>query len=217
MKASVLACAVGALLAASAHAQVWIETTDAGDMPGTSQTATGAGALTDIFGTVSVNSDADIFRIYIANPAAFSATTDTAPGTMADTTLYLFNLDGTGIAKNDDVSGANYLSVMPAGDVAYSSLAPGEYLLAVGGFAFSPYYVNPPATLSDLIFDVNTFTGVVGPQAGATGMPILGWANVGMYSSGTYHVSLTGAELVPAPTSLALLGLGGLLVSRRRR
>jgi hypothetical protein len=218
MKASLLACAAGALLAASAHAQVWNEAGDAGDMPGTAQTVAGAGALTDIFGAVSVTSDADIYRIRIANPAAFSATTNLLTGTMTDTTLYLFNLDGTGIAKNDDVSGSNFLSDLPAGNALYSSLAPGDYYLAVAGFAFAPFYVNPPSTIADLIFDVNNFTGVIGPQAGAAGMPILGWANAGMYDSGTYHVTLTGAEfVVPAPASLALLGLGGLVATRRRR
>jgi hypothetical protein len=217
MKTRVMACAIGALLAASAHAQVWIEAGDAGDMPGGAQAAVGVGPLTNIQGSVSALADADMYRIRIVNPAAFSATTNIAPGTMSDTTLYLFNLDGTGIAKNDDISAANYLSDMPAGDLAYSGLVPGEYLLAVGGFAFAPFFINPPATLADLIFDVNVYTGVVGPQAAAVGMPILGWANAGAYSTGTYNITLTGAELVPAPASLGLLGLGALVATRRRR
>jgi hypothetical protein len=205
-------------MAVSAHAQVWNEAGDAGDMPGTSQSVVGVGPLTDIFGAVSVTSDADIYRIYITDPSLFSATTNSAPGTMTDTTLYLFNLDGTGIAKNDDVSGSNFLSDLPGGNPLYNALAPGEYLLAVAGFAFAPYFVSPPSSISDLIFDVNAFTGVHGPQAGAAGMPMLGWANAGMYDSGTYHITLRGAGFaVPAPASLALLGLGGLVATRRRR
>lgn len=209
---------VAALCAASsAHGQVFNEAGDAGDMPGTAQNALGFGPLTDIFGAVSATSDADIYRISITNPAAFSATTGNLAGTMTDTTLYLFNLDGTGIAKNDDISGSNFLSDMPAGNSLYASLPAGDYLLAVAGFAFAPFYVNPPSTLADLIFDVNAFTGVVGPQAGASGMPMLGWADAGMYDSGTYHITLTGASMVPAPGALALLGMGGLIATRRRR
>jgi len=164
--AIVFVAALGA--ATSAYAQIWTESGDAGDLPGTAQSATGVGSLTDIFGSVSLTSDADIYRIYISSPAAFSATTNISPLTMSDTTLYLFNLDGTGIAKNDDISSSNYLSNMPVGAPQYSSLAPGEYLLAVGGFAYAPYYTGP-STLADLVFDVNTFTGVLGPQAGPLG------------------------------------------------
>jgi MYXO-CTERM domain-containing protein len=214
MKSRILALVAAMGAAASAFGQVHNETTDAGDMPGTSQAAVGVGPLTDIFGSVSVTSDADMFLIEITNPAAFSATTNIAPGTMVDTTLYLFNLDGTGIAKNDDVSGSNFLSDMPVGNVAYASLVPGQYYLAVAGFAFAPFWNNPPATLADLMFDVNAFTGVQTPQNPG---PIQGWANAGMYDSGTYHITLTGASMVPTPGALALLGVAGLVAGRRRR
>jgi MYXO-CTERM domain-containing protein len=214
MRIAALALLTALSAGTSAFGQVWNEAGDAGDMPGTAQAAVGAGALTDIFGTVSGLTDADMYLIDITNPAAFSATTNIAPGTMADTTLYLFNLNGTGIAKNDDVSASNYLSVMPVGDVNYASLAPGQYLLAVGGFAFAPFWNNPPAVLADLIFDVNTYTGVLGPQNPG---PILGWANAGAYDQGTYHITLTGASMVPAPGAMVVVGLAGLVAGRRRR
>jgi MYXO-CTERM domain-containing protein len=207
-----LVAAMGA--ASSVFGQVHNEAVDAGDMPGQAQAVVGAGAVTDIFGTVTGLFDADMYVINITNPAAFSATTNIAPGTMSDTTLYLFNMNGTGIAKNDDVSGANFLSDMPVGAAQYASLAPGQYILAVGGYAFAPFWNNPPAALSDLIFDVNTFTGVQGPQNPG---PIQGWANAGAYSEGTYHITLSGAEMVPAPGAVALLGLAGLVAGRRRR
>jgi MYXO-CTERM domain-containing protein len=212
IRAMALVAAFGA--ASSAFGQVHNEAADAGDMPGTAQAAAGAGALTDIFGTAAGLFDADMYVIDITNPAAFSATTNIAPGTMADTTLYLFNMNGTGIAKNDDISGSNFLSDMPVGAPQYASLVPGQYILAVAGFAFAPFWNNPPATVADLIFDVNTFTGVQGPQNPG---PILGWANAGAYSDGPYHITLTGASMVPAPGAFALLGLAGVVAGRRRR
>ena len=198
------------------RASIWNEVGDAGLTPGTAQTAIGVGSLTDIFGSIVTIHDADFFRIRISNPATFSATTTIAPGTMVDTTLYLFRLDGTGIAKHDDIDSNIFLSTLPAGNALYSALAPGDYLLGIAGFAFAPFYTGP-ATLADLIFDVNDFTNVVGPQAGASGMPILGWADAGAYDSGTYHITLTGAEALPAPGAVALLGLAGFAGLRRRR
>jgi MYXO-CTERM domain-containing protein len=212
MRALGLLAALGA--AASAFGQTYNEASDAGDMPGTAQGAVGLGALTDIFGACATRLDADMYVINISNPAAFSATTNVAPGTMTDTTLYLFNLDGTGIAKNDDVDSTNFLSIMPVGAAQYASLTPGDYLLAVGPFAFAPFWNPVPATLADLVFNINTFTGVIGPQNPG---PMLGWADAGSTDAGTYHITLTGASMVPAPGAMALLGLAGLAAARRRR
>lgn len=217
MNKSILSVAVAAGLAltSGAMAQSWPESGDAGALPGTAQMALGAGPLTNITGSVGGIADADMFAIYIDNPALFSATTALLPGSMADTTLYLFNLDGTGIAKNDDISGSAFLSTLAAGDPKFTALTPGIYLLAVGGFAFAPYWNEPPADFSDLVFDVNTFTGVLAPQAGAGA--VAGWVDVGAYSTGTYNITLTGASMVPAPGSLALIGASGLIALRRKR
>jgi hypothetical protein len=211
-----LATVVGVAVAAgAASAQTHPESGDAGSLPGSAQVVSGSGVLANITGSIEGLGDADLFRIVIHDPAAFGATTAIAPGTMSDTTLYLFHLDGTGIAKNDDISGSNYLSSLSAGDPKFTSLAPGEYLLGISGYAYSPYWNDPPTVYGDLVFDVLTYTGVLGPQPGAG--PVVGWIDVGAYSTGTYNITLTGASFVPAPGSVALLGLGGLVAVRRRR
>src|SRR4051812_17306 len=105
MKKFLMLAAMAALGAAtSAYAQSYTETGDAGNMPNTAQTAAGSGALTDLFGGLSGVQDADMYLIDIKDWSTFSATTNVAPGTMTDTTLYIFRLDGTGVAKNDDIS-----------------------------------------------------------------------------------------------------------------
>lgn len=198
-------------IAGTASASIYAEVPDAGELPGTAQDVSGVGALTGITGSVTVG-DADMFRIRISNPAAFSAA---ATGIQGDTTLYLFNLDGTGIAKNDDISGSNFESLLPVGAAQYAGLPAGDYLIAIGGFAYQPFSVAVPSLLSEATFDPNVFTGVQSPQNAG---PVLSWAQLTSGpSSGNYSIALTGAEFIPAPSTAALLGLGGLLAARRRR
>lgn len=215
----IFALMVVAGLSASAHGVVVTETGDAGlipfapaqDISGTASSLDRLdGALTPL-GSV----DVDVYRITIANPAQFSATV--SGGSLTDTTIYLFNLDGTGIAKNDDISGTNFLSAFPVGNAAYASLPAGDYLFGISIFGVIPFSVLNPTLLSQNIFDVNTFTGVQGPVNAAN--PVLDWAQVSTFDEGgTYQVSFTGVTTnAPAPGAMALLGIGGLVAGRRRR
>ncbi len=207
------AIALFGLLAATgmASAQNWAEVGDAGEIVDGVQDVVGVGILNQITGSVTAL-DADAFRIRISNPAAFSAA---ATGIQGDTTLYLFNLDGTGIAKNDDISGTNFESLLPVGNALYAGLPAGDYIIAIGGFAYQPFSVAAPTLLSQAVFDPNVFTAVQAPQNAG---PVLSWAQLATTpTSGNYTITLTGAEFIPAPGAAALLGLGGLLAARRRR
>jgi hypothetical protein len=213
---SVLAlCATAGL----ASATTWNEGAEpaAGPWPilgATYETVTGSGPLTAINGSIVNSGDVDTYLINICDPAAFSASTDNLNTIVDDTTLFLFRLDGTGIAKNDDVSGTNFLSALPVGNALYSSLTPGNYVLAVSYFGTVPFSTDPPTSLAQSTFDVFDFTGVIGPQNG----PAVTWADVSSADgSGAYQIALTGACFVPAPGAAALLGLGGLALARRRR
>lgn len=206
-------------LAASANAVIVSETGDAGIFPlDPAQDVSGsASSLDRLDGALLPSGDVDVdaYRITIANPAAFSATV--SGGTLTDTTIYLFKLDGTGIAKNDDIDGVNFLSAFPVGNAAYATLPAGDYIFAISIFGVIPFSVNPPTLLSQNVFDVNSFTGVTGPVTPTT--TVLTWADVSTFNeSGTYQVSFTGVTTnVPAPSALALVGLGGLVAARRRR
>jgi PEP-CTERM motif len=206
--------------AQAASAQMYSESGDADDGPVGAQLVGGSGPLTSIAGTMVTGGDVDSYRITIASPSTFSASTATTTGAVNDTVLFLFNLDGTGIAKNDDISGSNFRSTLPAGNALYTGLAPGEYILSVSVLPLYPFRVANPTLLGEAIFDINNFTGVIGPLAASVNQPTLSW--VAAFSdapqSGPYTITLTGAEfVVPEPTTLGLLAGVSAFAMRRRR
>lgn len=212
-----IACGVVVALAGSAMAQTWAEAGDAGGLPGGAQTPVGVGPLTTITGEIAASNDfGDFYRIYIGNPAAFSATTNINAGTQTDSALYLFNLDGTGIVYQDDIDGVNFLSTIPLGHPLVAALAPGEYLLLVSGWGMLPAWDPTPAVASLVFPFFNDSTLVYGPQSN---QPMITNLFSGVYSGsrGTYTVTLEGATFVPAPATAGLLGVAGLMISRRRR
>jgi len=188
-----------ALTASGALAQ-WVETGDAGELVGTAQTPLGVGALTTITG--SVGGDTDMYLISINSPATFSASTVGSTGGR-DSQLWLFTTSGMGIACNDDSVGFESTLSGPL----VTSIAPGNYLLAVNGF-------NSNALSAGGLIFPDTFPGVFGPTGPGGGSPLTGWTGAG--ASFGYTITLTGARFVPGPASLALLGLVGLAGRRRR-
>ncbi len=204
-------------LAGSASAQTWAAV-NPGALPGSAETPTGTGPLTNITGevdtTATVANIGHYFRINITNPAAFSARTDIAPGSNTDTALYLVSLSGVGIAANDDISGSNFLSLLPVGNANYASLPAGEYLLLVTSYGVLPAW-DAALSTSSLLFNPSPFTGVRAPQNANVHSTYLFFQDAG--AGGTYNVTLTGVEFVPTPGAVALMGLGGLVAARRRR
>jgi hypothetical protein len=181
------------IVAGALSAQTWDETIngggDAGELVGTAQIVAGSGALTEITGDNPTNNDRDLFLIRISNPAAFSATTNTNPGTNADTQLWLFTSTGVGIAFNDDVAQPNYLSTLPVGNPLYNALTPGDYLIGV-----SPW-LNHATSSAGQMFP-NAYDTVVGPTNVGGGTNTLSGWTLANNELGTYRVTLTGAEYV---------------------
>ena len=207
--AAVLACNGLAL------GQSWNEMGDAGDLPGSAQVVVGSGPLTDIFGSTAPGDLVDMYFIRIIDPLGFMASVDPTGGGDAsfDTELWLFDAAGFGmIANDDDPGGSAFRSLLklPADD-GFMPVLPGvgNYYIAISGFT------NDAKSASGEIFFQASFTEVSGPDGVGAGNPISFWDNTG--GSGTYQIHLTGAEFIPAPGAMALLGLGGLVARRRRR
>ena len=213
-----IVCA-GALIAPMLFAQSALaQFTEIGDAPetiaGAQPVGTSPGAITSLTGTLSSGTDADLFTIFIVNPAAFSATTVNAV-TGADTQLFLFRLDGTPIYMNDNAPGGLSLgSQLPAGN----SLRPttqGYYILGISVAGYNPVNIlNQP-----LFADDPTTTAVRGQNVNNGNRPLDHWASDFVDTGGGYRIDFTGTT-VPEPTTWALLAFGTILVggvARRKR
>jgi hypothetical protein len=202
-----------ALSASSASAAIFAEVGDAGALPSNAQITSVFGSLDAITGRL--RNGGDMFRIHIANPTYFSATTVGTPGTLADTQLFLFDLNGFGIAANDDTGGLR--SELPAGNSLYASLPAGDYLLLITAFD------RDPVSAGGLIFPSTPNGGIYGPTGPGGGSAMSGISGTNDQPRGTYRINLAGAtsaEPVPEPSTMVLFGVGaGLmgLVARRRR
>lgn len=136
----IVACPLTVLLAGVAGAATWTEIGDAGDLPATAQVTVGSGSLDSISGTKTPN-EADMFRIRILDPAAFSASTVGTTG--FDTQLFLFDASGLGVyANDDDATCGCWQSTLPAGD-PNSPSAPGIYYLAISRYDMDPRNGGP--------------------------------------------------------------------------
>ena len=169
------------------------QTIDAADQTGESvATANLAPDASTFNGRLNTGTDVDMWKIFICDPAAFSATTVgglTVPGTAtgSDTALYLFSPDGNGISYNDDVTGTDFNSLLANTQVA--SLSAGEYYLAVA------YFGNRPTNASaQTIWSEFAPTATVPPTGlGAPG-PVADWNGLGT-TVANYTLTLTGVSL----------------------
>jgi hypothetical protein len=213
-----------ALLVNPAHAVNWTETGDAGDLLGTAQEPTGSGPLRNIYGTVSTNTDVDLYRIFISDPTSFSASVTSTSGNF-DSVLALFNEGGFGIYGNDDSRLGDHNAGLPAGSFL-GPQAPGWYYLAVFGLDTTPtsgngftpdHYIGPEVA--------SPFTQVFGASGPGGASPLTGWAPIDPANvvsiNEEYRLRLSGTMVsaVPEPETYAMLlaglGLIGAMVRRR--
>ena len=179
--------ALSLAVAPAAYADDFVEVGDAGQTPGMASATPGVNPLTGIVGTFTAGAThADVYRIFIANPATFSATT--IGGTTVDTQLFLFTTAGLGIVGNDDF-GLGVQSGIGAGFAGGSitgALAAGEYLLAITQFDIDP--INA----AGLEIFTDAFSGAQTPILGRGAFT--GFSAGG--GTGTYRIALTGANHV---------------------
>jgi hypothetical protein len=211
---TLLALAALGLRAAPAQAGIWTEVGDAGQLPATAQVTVGDGPLDTIFGRIAGPNDVDMYLIRITDPALFSATTVSTPGSaLTDTRLFLFDAGGLGVYANDDISATNLFSQLPAG-LPVGPQEPGLYYLAVSAFDVFP-------VSNDVIFPDFPSTGVFGPTGPGGASPVSDWGGQGL-QVGDYTIQLTGAAyaFTPVPGGLVLAGSGALVLfaygARRR-
>jgi hypothetical protein len=164
----------------SAIAQTWNEVGDAGATPGLAQSTAGLGPISRINGTLSTDTDADLYCIQVTNRAGFSAGLNCAIQLQAD--LYLFDGLGKGIAV---------AQVCAAGNKAITSI-----LLPSAGL----YYVGVAAHGALAFAGANAiwlagFTSQRSPDGPGAAGSLTAWGGAPLLQPGfsTYGIDLTGA------------------------
>jgi len=168
------------LAATVAFGDVWVEVDDAGDLAETAQVPSGVDPLEAIQGTF-LDPDADLYLIYVPDPAAFSATTC---GNAQDTQLWLFATDGMGISFNDDDPGGCGLQSTVTG--MYMT-GPGLYVLGVSCYSYDAI----DASGNEIWLD-SPYGEERQPDGAGAANPLAGWAGTA-YDNGPYEILLTGA------------------------
>jgi hypothetical protein len=152
---------------------------DAGDLPESAQ-ATPSGAVSGIRGTVTPG-DADMYAIYIANPATFSASTRCKA--LFDTQLFLFDANGRGVSFNDDSPLGGAASNLDGSCIP----GPGLYYLVVTAWDRDPTGCNGGEIWAD-----TPFSAIRCPDGAESSSRVGGWTGSHGISA-TYIVELTGA------------------------
>ena len=193
---------LGAALAANASADVYDEVGDTGDLMPSAQIV--PGGINVIDGELNPAGDVDLYgvRFNFTGTLQIDAVRDV--GTPLDMNLHAFNSMGNPLGANDDGSDMGDTGL---NSVLFIDITPGLYYFGVGEN-------NLEATdgMGNRIQDNDT--GILIPD-GILG----GWEGSGTSDSadtGGYTIVFSEFS-VPAPGSLALLGLGGLAAARRRR
>jgi hypothetical protein len=190
-----------AVAAGPTLAQTWTETGDAGDAVASAQSTTGAGALTQITGSLQFNSDVDLFCVEVSDPQTFSASLQCVMA--ADPSIWIFAPSGLGLAHNDVCmfsgktippgfvgSGTCYVAVTQAGRQAYSA----------GGAMWQTFL----------------FTGARAPDGPGAGGTLLSWSGGGPLPGVTpYILNLTGASYCGSAVPVQESGWGALKATYR--
>jgi hypothetical protein len=176
---------------------------------------------TEIFGTLDGfnQNDVNMFEILNLQPDLFSAmTVFTGAFGIPDTVLSLFDVNGVGIHMNDDISGFNSMSCLPAPGLSNPcptsgvALPAGVYFLAISRAANYPL-----DTLGNEIFNPLSTTDLAGASSPN---PVANWDG-GAYGTPNfdlvnYEIVLTGTTPEPATLMLSAGALLGLCLRRRR-
>jgi hypothetical protein len=155
---------VSLFAASAAHAQIWVESGDAGDLVPTAQVTVGPGALIQIQGSLASATDVDVYCVRVVTQTPQSVALIGLNCTVVQgPNVWLFDAAGNGLASNGTCSGG--AKQIPA----LTSLPPGNYYVAVSYYDYDPQSAGgaiwlplPPSTRAP-----------DGPGAGGT---LTGWA-----------------------------------------
>lgn len=227
MRPSTRAALIAALFSAplALAGPIWDEPNndDAGDLPTGAQEPGGALTIERIRGNLFGNGPGDgggdfqdMYKIFIAEPSIFFASTSGTFGGDADfdTMLFLFDKSGAPVLANDNFTaspnpGGSHLPAFADDGTPSGVTTPGIYFLAISGFPSVPV-----DALGAELFLFGTPSEVSGPDGSTE--PIAAWSGPG--AIGEYEIVLSGVVPVPAPgAALPLLLATSAVAARRHR
>ena len=197
-------CAVLALASAAMAGPDWEEgsqgTGDAGNLPGSAQVPKGQPPLTPLSSLTGSFQDAinggdteDMYLVYITDPDDFSAKANAVgarDGALADSQLWLFRADGTGLLGTDGPGIDAFLGPVATDGTGAAVTEPGLYYLAISVFDSDPVNIG-----GLLLFDQAVPGEISGPDGPGASLPIASWT--GSPLGGTYVIELTGVGFAP--------------------
>lgn len=196
----------------------WTEVGDAGSIISTAQVPLGEGEIRSLTGRLGGRGQSedfeDLYYIGIASPTTFRLEL-TSPDFDAQLFVFHITLSGgaLGLLANDneheETTAPVILPISTDGTEVTLDL-PGIYLVAVAGTG------RMPVSTTGEIFTYETSTEISGADGPGGLNRHIGWTGQGQ--TGNYRVQMEGTIFpeIPAPASLGVLTMSGLLARRRR-
>ena len=180
LAALVLLCL--APLAPTARAQTWAESGDAGDLIATAQATVGAGAITQITGSLPLSDDVDLYCIKLTSvPPAGTPIVQLACLAQQSPNVWLFDAAGNGVFTNETCAFGNKTLLAPN-----VSMTPGTYYVGVS-------YYNRNAVSAGGNIWIPGIPGQRTPDGPGAAQPLSGWAGIViMNPPNPYTINLNG-------------------------
>lgn len=183
------------LLPSLLSAQTWTESAaGAGQTWSTSETPLGSGPLTRIQGTIAAGQAADIYLVRVDDLATFQVSS--VGGANFDTQLWMFGVDGVGLAHRDDDAGSA-LSTL----TGFGPFGPGSVLIAISEYDNDPLDQAGNQLWNDTPFDTERW-----PDGPGALHPFTQWSGTSS-TARPYTLTLRGAsfaaELNPTEAQVA--------------
>jgi len=188
LAALVLLCL--AAVAPAARAQTWAETGDAGNLVATAQATVGAGAVTQITGSLPLSDDVDLYCIRLSSvPPAGTPIVQLFCAALQSPNVWLFDAAGNGVFTNETCAFGNKTLLAPS-----VSMTPGLYYVGVS-------YYNRNAVSSGGNIWIPGVLGQRTPDGPGAALPLTGWAGIViMNPPNPYTINLSGFGACDAAT-----------------
>jgi hypothetical protein len=179
-----------AALAPAAGAQTWTEVGDAGNLVATAQATVGAGAITQINGSLPLSDDVDLYCVRLNSvPPAGTPIVQLTCLAQQSPNVWLFDAAGNGVFTNETCALGSKTLLAPS-----VSMTPGIYYVGVS-------YYNRNAISAGGNIWIPAVPGQRTPDGPGAAQPLSGWAGIVVVNPpNPYTIHLSGFAACDAAT-----------------